>query len=46
MGAWLVKLYTVLATAHHRCDISLKQAVLHGRDDMEISPTNSLYALA
>ena len=32
--------------AHHRCDISLKKAVLTGRNDPEIEPANSLHASA
>ena len=30
----------------HRCDISLKKAVLPGRNDAEMGPANSLQALA
>ena len=41
-----VKSDTVLPTAHHRCDISSKGAVLPGRNDEEMGPANSLHALA
>ena len=34
----LVKSNTVLPTARHRCDISLKEAVLPGRNDVEMGP--------
>ena len=40
-----VKSDTVLPTAHHCCDISLKGAVLPGRNGMEMGPANSLHAL-
>ena len=33
-----VKSDTLSPTARHRCDISLKRAVLLGRDDAEIDP--------
>ena len=39
-----VKSYTVLPTARHRCDISLKGAVFPGRNDAEMGPANSLHA--
>ena len=41
-----VKSDTVLPTARHRCDISLKGAVLPGRNDAEMGPANSLHASA
>ena len=37
---------TVLPTARHGCDISSKGAVLHGRNDAEMGPANSLHASA
>ena len=40
----LVKSDTLLPTARHRCDISSKEAVLLGRNDAEMGPTNSLHA--
>ena len=40
-----VKLDTVLPTARHRCDISLKEAVLPGLNNAEMGPANSLHAL-
>ena len=42
----LVKSYTVLPTTYRRCDISLKGAVLSGRNDVEMNPANSLLASA
>ena len=39
-----VKTNTVLPTACHRCDISLKGAVLPGRNEAEVGPVNSLDA--
>ena len=36
----------VLPTVYHRCDISLKGAVLPGRNDVEMGPANSLHASA
>ena len=33
-----VKLDTVLPTVRHRCEISLKGAVLPGRNDAEMGP--------
>ena len=41
-----VKSDTVLPTARHRCDISSNGAVLPGRNDAEMGPTNSLHASA
>ena len=41
-----VKSNTVLPTACRRCNISLKEAVLSGRNDVEMNPTNSLHASA
>ena len=41
-----VKSDTVLPTARHRCNISLKGAVLPGRNDAEMGPANSLHASA
>ena len=35
---------TVLSTIRHRCDISLKEAVLPGGNDAEMGPANSLHA--
>ena len=40
----LVKLGTVSPMVHHRFDISSKEAVLLGRNDAEMGPTNSLHA--
>ena len=46
LNLWPVKSYTVLPTALHRCDISLKGAVLPAeRNDAEVGPANSLHAL-
>ena len=42
--SWLVKSDTVLQTTCHRCDISLKEAVLPRRNDAEMGPANSLHA--
>ena len=42
----LVKSYTVLPTASHLCDISLKEAVLPECNDAEMGPANTLHALA
>ena len=39
----LVKLGTVPPMVRHRFDISLKEAVLLGRNDAEMGPTNSLH---
>ena len=39
-----VKSDTVLPTAHHRCDISSKGAVVPGRNDAEMGPANLLHA--
>ena len=41
-----VKSAAVLPTAHHRCDISSKEAVFPGRSDAEKGPANSLHASA
>ena len=41
-----VKSDTKLPTACHRCNISLKGAVLPERNDAELSPANSLHAAA
>ena len=41
-----VKSNTVLPTAHHRCHISLKEAVVPGPNDAEIGPSNLLQASA
>ena len=41
-----VILDTVLPTAHHRCNNSIKHAEFPGRNDAEMSPANSLLALA
>ena len=41
-----VKSDTVLPKACHRCNISSKEAVLPGRNDAEMSTTNSLHAPA
>ena len=41
-----VKSDTELPTACHRCDISLKGAVLPGCNDAEMSAANSLHASA
>ena len=41
-----VKLVIVLPTARHRCNISLKGAVLPGRYDTEMDSANSLHASA
>ena len=38
--------YTELPTARHRCDFSLKEAVLPGRNDTEMAPANYLHASA
>ena len=47
-GSYLgpVKSGTVFPTAYHRCDISLKNAVLPWRNDAEMCLTNLLHALA
>ena len=42
----LVKLDTALPIVRHCCGISLKEAVLPGRNDAEMGPANSLHALA
>ena len=39
-----VKSNTVLPTAHHRCGIYSKGAVLPGCNDAEMDPANSLHA--
>ena len=39
-----VKLDTALLTTRHRRDICSKEAVLPGRDDVEMGPANSLHA--
>ena len=39
-----VKSDTVLPMARHRCDISSKEAVLPGRNDAEMGPSNSVHA--
>ena len=36
----------MLPTAHRRCDIFSKGAVLPGRNDAEMGPANALYASA
>ena len=41
-----VKSDTVLPTARHRCDISSKEVVLPGRNDVEMGPANLLHASA
>ena len=41
-----VKSDTVVPTAHRRCDIFSKGAVLPGRNDAEMGPANALYASA
>ena len=41
-----VKLDTVLPTARHNCNISSKEAVLLGRNDVEMGLANSLHASA
>ena len=41
-----VKSDTVLPTARHRCDISLKRAALPRRNDAEMGPAHSLHASA
>ena len=41
-----VKSNSVLPIAHHRCNISSKEAVLPGRNDAEMGPANSLHASA
>ena len=41
-----VKSDTALPTARHRCNISLKRAVLPGRNDAEMGPANLLHASA
>ena len=41
-----VILDSMLQTARHRRDISSKRAGLHGRNDAEIRPANSLHTLA
>ena len=43
---WPVKSDTVLPTARHRCNISSERAVLPGRNDTEMGPTNSFHTLA
>ena len=41
-----VKSDAALLTARHRCDVSSIGAVLPGRNDREMGPTNSLLASA
>ena len=41
-----IKSDIVLPTARHRCDISSKEAVLPGRNNVEMSSANSLHASA
>ena len=41
-----IKSDTVLPTAHHRCDISSKDAGLPGRNDAEMGSANSLHSSA